>query len=282
MTLLVGFLGAALLGAVLWLGGRSLFAAPQLQRTNHRGIAVPVGAGVLLVVAVVAVSALVGVAAAAGTHLAAPESASLALTLTLVSGFGILGLLDDLAAHGDDKGFRGHLRALAAGRLSTGALKLVGGALVALAVVGQTGPDSLVDLVVGAALVALAANLGNLFDRAPGRVIKVAGIALVVLIAAAGSDRADLFGPVVAVGAGFGLLAFDLREELMLGDAGANVLGAALGLGVVLTGGIAVQAVVLVVLAALNVVSERVSFSAVIRRVAPLRLLDELGRPSPS
>jgi UDP-N-acetylmuramyl pentapeptide phosphotransferase/UDP-N-acetylglucosamine-1-phosphate transferase len=82
----------------------------------------------------------------------------------------------------------------------------------------------------------------------------------------------------VVVGATAGLLVPDLRERLMLGDAGANVLGATLGLGVVLTTGTTVQLAVVAVLLALNLVSERVSFSRVIDQVGPLHALDRLGR----
>jgi UDP-N-acetylmuramyl pentapeptide phosphotransferase/UDP-N-acetylglucosamine-1-phosphate transferase len=64
----------------------------------------------------------------------------------------------------------------------------------------------------------------------------------------------------------------------MLGDAGANVLGGVLGLGVVLTADRATRNVVLVVLVALNLLSEVASFSRIIERVPPLRWFDRLGR----
>jgi hypothetical protein len=60
---------------------------------------------------------------------------------------------------------------------------------------------------------------------------------------------------------------------------GANVLGAALGLGVVVACGPLVRTFVLLALVALNLASELVSFSAVIARVPPLRAADRLGRP---
>jgi hypothetical protein len=87
-----------------------------------------------------------------------------------------------------------------------------------------------------------------------------------------------MLGVAVVAGAVSVLLVPDLREQLMLGDAGANPIGAALGLGVVLTFSPTVRTVVLVVVLVLNLVSERVSFSSVIRSVAPLRVLDDLGR----
>ena len=131
-------------------------------------------------------------------------------------------------------------------------------------------------------VVALSANLGNLFDRAPGRTAKVSLVAGAVLVAVTPAvDRPSLTGLVLVLGAGLGLLLPDLREELMLGDAGANVLGAALGLGVVLTTGALVQGIVLVVLVVLNLASERVSFSRVIDGFGPLRMLDRAGRRPP-
>ena len=279
MTLIVVALLAAAIGAGLWLVCRTTFEAPILQRTNYRGIDVPVGAGVVLVLAAITLEALLSVADVVGHHASGAEILGRWVVLIVVVGFGLLGIFDDLAAQGDDRGFRGHLGSIARGRLTTGAIKLFGGGLLAIVTVRAAGADDLGHLAVGAALVALAANLGNLFDRAPGRCTKVALLGAIVLVAAAGSSgRPALVGVVAVVGAAVGLLVFDLREELMLGDAGANVLGAALGIGVVVTSGLVAQVVVLVVVAALNVLSETVSFSRVIDATPPLRWFDRLGR----
>jgi UDP-N-acetylmuramyl pentapeptide phosphotransferase/UDP-N-acetylglucosamine-1-phosphate transferase len=64
----------------------------------------------------------------------------------------------------------------------------------------------------------------------------------------------------------------------MLGDAGANVIGAVLGLGVVLGRGGVTRTTALVLLVVANVAAELVSFSSIIDRVPPLRWLDRLGR----
>jgi hypothetical protein len=75
------------------------------------------------------------------------------------------------------------------------------------------------------------------------------------------------------------LLGDDLRESSpMLGDTGANVIGAALGLAVVLGTNSVVRLVIMLVLLAANVAAERISFSAVIDSVGFLRAIDRLGR----
>jgi UDP-GlcNAc:undecaprenyl-phosphate GlcNAc-1-phosphate transferase len=278
MRLLVAVgLGAAA-SAVGWTVARGIFAAPLFARRNHRGAMVPVGAGVLLVVAIVAADAvLVVVDRFADRH--PGDIGATALVIAAVAGFCVLGLLDDLAAVGDDRGFTGHLRALAQGRLTTGGLKLVGGGLLAVVVSGMVHQGGVGALFVDALLVALGANVGNLFDRAPGRTIKVGAFAMVaVVLLASSADRAQLTGVALMLGAALGLLGFDLGEQLMLGDAGSNAIGATAALGVVLTCGLPVRIGVLVVLLALNVASERVSFSRVIDAVGPLRFLDRLGR----
>src|SRR5262245_49923476 len=134
------------------------------------------------------------------------------LVLFACIGFGLLGFVDDLLGTEEDRGFRGHLRALARGRLTTGAMKIIGGAAVAFVLVALSG-----DLVSGkrvvadAVLIALAANLGNLLDRAPGRVIKVGLLAWVPIAVIAGTGAVGVaIAPVI--GAFAGLFVDDLHE----------------------------------------------------------------------
>jgi UDP-N-acetylmuramyl pentapeptide phosphotransferase/UDP-N-acetylglucosamine-1-phosphate transferase len=193
-------------------------------------------------------------------------------------GLSLVGRVDDLAGDGEGRGFRGHLRALAEGRLTTGGLKLFGGGAVALVAVAAVRPGGpLGYLLTDAALVALAANLGNLFDRAPGRTIKVSALAFVGLVAATRAST-ELGATAVLVGGGLAMLLDDLHERVMLGDTGANLLGGGLGLAVVATGTDVSRHAVLAVLCILNGISEWVSFSRVIDGFAPLRVLDRAGR----
>jgi hypothetical protein len=277
MIVAAAFVVGVLVAALLWVLSAPAFGAGVFERENFRGRRLPTAVGVLAALAALVVDAVVTVVVAAGAEPDAAAVAGLRLATVAALGFALLGLLDDLGGAGESGGFRGHLGALVSGRLTTGAIKLFGGAAVGVVVVSVREPGSLGRVLADGALVALAANLGNLFDRAPGRTIKVALVALAALVVGAGAEP-RLAGVALVVGAGAGLLTADLGERMMLGDAGANVLGAALGLGVVLACSPGVRTVVLVVVAALNLVSERVSFSRVIARVPPLRAADAWGR----
>jgi UDP-N-acetylmuramyl pentapeptide phosphotransferase/UDP-N-acetylglucosamine-1-phosphate transferase len=247
-------------------------------------VVVPTACGVVLALAAVLVEGGRTVSGAAGLGKSASGSAPRLAVLIVALGMGLAGLLDDLAGGAEartTRGFRGHLTALREGRLTTGAMKLVMGAAVALVAVATARPyavhHSLGRLLADAALVALSANLSNLLDRAPGRAGKVGLLAFVGLALGTTLD-ASLSAVAVVVGATGALLPDDLRERAMLGDTGANILGGVLGLGVVAACSPMTRTVVLIVVAALNLVSELVSFSRVIDRVPPLRKLDQVGR----
>lgn len=281
MTVALGAVAGCLVARLLWMLLRPAFAAPVLLRRNFRDADVPTAAGLVLALAVLVVEGGRIVAGAAGVG-AEEIDAARAAVVVVVLGMALVGLLDDLAGGDDARGFRGHLAALAAGRLTTGGVKLFGGSAVAVAAVavGPGGGDpSLARLVADAALVALAANLANLFDRRPGRATK-AGVAAFAALAVATAAADELTAVAVVAGAAAGLLLDDLRERLMLGDTGANALGGAVGLGVVVACGPGARTAALVGVLALNLAGEAVSFGRVIDAVPPLRAVDRWGRRS--
>lgn len=277
-AILLAAVAGLLVAAGSWLTAGGLFDVDALRRSNYRGVALCTGVGTLI-------PATVLVVVAAG-HLAllstgrGPIWSQLGRTAVLATAaFGLLGLLDDVAGAGQSGGFRGHLSALAKGELTSGSVKMIGGAAAGI-LVAAAAPS--VDVGVIAALrdgatVALAANVANLLDRAPGRCIKFSTV-LFVVAAAVASDRQVLAAPAIGIGAGLGLLVPDLRERMMLGDAGANPLGALVGLAWLAALGSPNQRWVLfAALLAANMASEVVSYSSVIDRLAPLRWFDRLG-----
>jgi UDP-GlcNAc:undecaprenyl-phosphate/decaprenyl-phosphate GlcNAc-1-phosphate transferase len=275
-TWLLAFVAGAVVVRVLAAGASDVLAAPALRRQNYRGHALATAGGILLVLALVPIEAVRAVLELLDLGREGSSEAR-ALVLLACLGFGLLGLVDDVLGTAHDQGFRGHLRALGERRITTGMMKLAGGGALALVLVATARPTTGWRLVPDALLVALAANLVNLLDRAPGRAIKASLTAAVPLALVAGSGPVGLaMAPVL--GGAAGLLGDDLRERLMLGDTGANVLGAALGLAAVLELSTGPRYVVLAVLVAVNVAAEVVSLSSVIDRTPPLRALDRLGR----
>ncbi len=219
---------------------------------------------------------------------------ALAATVATVGG-GAFGLVDDLTEEPSSrtKGLKGHLGALAHGELTTGGLKVIGigaSALVAaaIAIPRSANPTSLttagrrpglagwaVDVLTSGALIAAAANLVNLLDLRPGRALKAAALVAAPL-ALTGGSGAGLAAAVI--GASAGAAPGDLAERDMLGDSGANALGALVGTAVVLGAPRSVRLALLAGAVGLTVASERVSFTKVIATTPVLRELDAWGR----
>jgi UDP-N-acetylmuramyl pentapeptide phosphotransferase/UDP-N-acetylglucosamine-1-phosphate transferase len=266
VLLALGGAAAARLGLA---GAAALDARPAgapWRRTNYAGRPVTLLGGPALALAATA-SAVAG--APAGTRAAA------ALVGTVS---GLVGGYDDLAGarpeQARDKGLAGHLRALRAGRVSAGAVKVAGiGAAAAAAALLTREDRGLADAVLTTGLVAGTANLVNLLDLRPGRAAKATALA-----AAAGLGGPS--GPLVAgpLGASLAVLPADLGERVMLGDCGANAVGALLGLRLAAVPGRPARAGALAAVVGLTLASERVSFTRVIEATPVLRELDRLGR----
>ncbi len=172
-----------------------------------------------------------------------------------VAAIALLGLADDLWS-GPERGFRAHLTKGS----TTGVAKAVGIPLVALATTRSLRK---------ATLVALAANVLNQLDTRPGRALKafLAGAALV-------RGPAKSYVPIAVL-----LAPYDLREMTMLGDAGANALGALLGFGSVGKLTARGQLFAIAALAGLTAAGEARSLGELIERTPVLSRLDRLGRP---
>lgn len=272
LALIVGFCVCRL----YMLCGRGLLSHPHLMHENYRKNAIPTSAGLYILFAFVTIAAgrvFLGVIGIGDEDLGGRVPVVL---LEAAFGFGLLGFVDDVAGSGETRGFRGHIKALLHGNLTTGGVKLLGGAALSLVIASQLGATG-AELIGDAVVIALAANLANLFDLAPGRMLKVAIIAYIPLAIVLGGNRTGVALAFV-MGAALCLLPGDLRERFMLGDAGANAIGGVLGTAVVVGVGSQARTTVLVVLIIANLSSEIVSYSKIIHAVPPLRALDQLGR----
>jgi UDP-GlcNAc:undecaprenyl-phosphate GlcNAc-1-phosphate transferase len=291
LPFLLAFAGAALLAPALL---RTLVEGDH-TRANYRERLLAFPFGVLIVgAALIALIPLVLLQRLAGAQLFHPEVLPIAL---YALGVATLGLIDDtlgearpglsggeLTARRSDpthpvrRGWRGHGRAALRGELSTGTLKAAGSlglALFAMSFEGLSKPRWL--LAVG--VLVLATNVFNLLDLRPGRAIK-AFVLLGAGLTVGSLDARPLWslGLFAAPALVAGL--YDLRERAMLGDTGANLLGALAGLWLVLTLSGTGQLIALALLVAITLYGELRSISALVERTPGLRALDSLGRPS--
>jgi hypothetical protein len=297
---------------------RAAGTAPALGRTNFRGRTVSLAGGPALVLGATAAAAVgtgappialgvlvagLGAGAVGGYddavggrpahqakglrgHLAALREGRVTSGLIKIAGVGAAGLVAALllpsggrrrgtgAGHGAVPG-AGHGGTGGRGRGGTGETGERGRGGAGGRGRGGAGLGRAVDVALGAGVIAGSANLVNLLDLRPGRALKVA-----LLVA---GPRSAVSGPAGGIAAGVtgaagALLGPDLAEEIMLGDAGANALGALLGTSLVVRTGRIGRVGLLAGIAALTLASEKVSFTQVIERTPVLRELDALGR----
>jgi hypothetical protein len=271
--LLSAGLAALLLGP--WLKD---MAASGLSRQNYRGRAPAFPGGApMLACSLLALAPLAVLDDRADLDLLDPD---LRRWIVYVLGVALLGLVDDALGRGaaadTARGWRGHARAIAAGRFSTGAVKAVGALALAAYVAsgrGQEGIDYLRDLV----LLLLATNLFNLLDLRPGRAEKAFALLLAGLcLGAWTAEPLELLG--VFVGPALVIAAFTLRERAMLGDTGSNLIGALAGISLLVTLDGEGRWLALAVVGALTIYGEFRSISSAVEAIPPLRWLDSLGR----
>jgi UDP-N-acetylmuramyl pentapeptide phosphotransferase/UDP-N-acetylglucosamine-1-phosphate transferase len=246
------------------------------RRVNYRDRELPFPFGVLtLAAALVALIPLMLLKQLTSTAVFHAETLPIALYAV---GVLALGLVDDLLGSAAPRGWRGHGAAALRGELSTGVLKAVGSlglALLAMSYLGLSNGRWLL----AAGVLVLATNAFNLLDLRPGRSTKAFVLLGVGLTAGAGEVRPlwalGLFAaPALVAGA------YDLRERAMLGDTGANLLGALAGLWLVLTLSGTGQLIALGLLVAITIYGEVRSISGFVERTPGLRELDSWGRPS--
>ncbi len=307
MITLAVFLGSLAAGSLSLLLLWRTLSGERLARINYRGAKVGTSAGLVFVPAFLMAylpvidfaSRRLGLDGLRLSTMYHSLRAGMNTMLVLVLGFCLLGFLDDAAGDPSAKGFKGHFSEALRGRFTTGLVKAVMGFVVAMAALqgemftaGRTAPKDYGTWLMSAAVIALTANFFNLLDLRPGRAMKVffpalalcAGLTLRyegvgVYVMGARSPLYGYLTPALSVAAvALVLLPGDLREKYMLGDAGSNVLGAVIGLGLVMGTGFWWRLGVLAAVAVLNVISERFSFSRIIASNRVLAWIDSLGR----
>jgi len=204
--------------------------------------------------------------------------------LSFTTGFGLLGLADDLLKNDEEKGVCQHLKALSRGELTSGGIKALFGLAFSitfgLGVHFTTGGGWWL-LIPQILVAALSPNILNLFDLRPGRAVKVFLAGMLLLMVNSYLDKGlnfTLYLGVPVLGAVLPYLPLDLMGRAMLGDTGANFLGGVFGALVVLDGDPRFLGATLFVFIGLQLLAERVSFTKLIENNWFLKFFDDLGR----
>ena len=305
-ALLVALITTLILGVCCFAGMRLVFPAlreaPAAQAQNFAGRTVAYGLG--LVWLFFALGMLTLHVFLKNTILSLCPVAQLPVVILILISM-VLGFVDDVYGSSASRGFKGHIKSLLSGKLTTGGLKLFGISAAAFLVammmapttngmvlygVGQSSvmtmktllPAAGYGLLAGAGI-ALTSNFLNLCDLRPGRALKVYFLLAIIGLIIVGFTNdlpvALLSALIVLIPLG-AIFGYDLRELGMLGDTGANPFGVLAGCLIVFGCGshyIALAVYVFFMLL-LNLASEKFSFSQLISNNKFLSKVDNLGR----
>lgn len=283
MTFLLFFVAGFLLVKIGLSFIAQLLVKASILKTNYRGQQIPAALGLVFPMVLPALFLMEQVFDYFGLVPGVPWVSFFAF-LFLTTGFGLLGLADDLLKNDEEKGFRQHLRLLRRGELTSGGLKALFG--LTYSVIFGIGVHLTTDgswwiLISSVMVAALAPNILNIFDLRPGRSVKFFLFVVGLLLLNSYSNKGPnptlyLSAPILG-----GVLAYfpmDLKGGAMLGDTGANFLGSIFGGLVVLDGDPFFLGITLFLFLGLQLLAERISFTKLIEKNHLLKYLDEWGR----
>lgn len=268
LAVLAAFIAGILVEGIVLHFIISMLRETNAVRKNYLNIDIPVSAGISFPFTLIIVYILL---ALPGWY-----DSSYHLFILAAVAISFLGFIDDMLGQRDALGFKGHFGALFKGRLTTGGLKALGGGMLAFFIAFSL-KGSWPEIILNTFIIALAANLMNLFDLRPGRAVKAYLLfLLVIIIIALGRVEWMLIAPLT--GAVFYYAKDDLKAGVMMGDAGSNVLGMALGYFSVISLSLPVRLGVLVFLLGIHLYTEKYSLTTTIENNQLLKRLDDLGR----
>lgn len=219
---------------------------------NFQGVKIVTAGGLLLLAALLAVQPF---------YYLYPQKGSIGGWPMLLywSGITFLGVIDDLQGEKNCKGFRGHLLQFWQGKgISTGLYKAAGGLMLGVWVSAWTGEGSWPEWLFKGIFLALFSNFFNLLDTRPARAAKLFFLFSLVFMLI----YQEYFLPLLSLWCALYIYLFwELEQRIMLGDAGAYLLGGVLGLYLVLRLPFRVLLFLTGVLLILHYLGERFSWS---------------------
>ncbi|MDI3507823.1 MAG: hypothetical protein PWP48_1382 [Clostridiales bacterium] len=237
---------------------------------NYKGRRIPTALGIILLPATsLSISFLYFFPTTNKTHLTA--------FLLLLYGMAFIGLTDDLLGERQVKGIKAHLIQLMSGHMTTGAFKALLGIGIALLACLSIYSD-IYALALNVFIIALSANFMNLFDLRPGRCLKVFWLMVAIAVVFAPGHIGSILFILPLIIASMVYFPLDASEAGMLGDTGANMLGAAVGWAIVVSWPQSYKYIYLMGLVMAHLLAEHYSFSALIEHSRVLSMIDRMGR----
>ncbi len=237
---------------------------------NYRGNAIPAIGGIVFI-PILLVAILLLLLSGAGSFTSYVNHLALALSM------GFVGVVDDLAGDKSIKGIKGHINSTLKGSMTTGFLKAFIGFVVS-SIISSAMVNTPSEFVTNIFVISLSANTLNIFDLRPGRAVKVFTAASLMIISGAIGRFEEAAPLIVLVGAALLYIRYDLKEICMLGDTGANILGITLGYYIAVFSNMNIKLIILALLICVNLVSDRISITELIKRNRVLSYIDSLGR----
>ncbi|MFW5786725.1 MAG: hypothetical protein ACOCV3_00500 [Halanaerobiales bacterium] len=182
-----------------------------------------------------------------------------------------VGVIDDICGGRNEKGFKGHIKKLWKGKLSTGVMKAIAVTTSAIIVLLYLNNFKLTNVTI----IIFSANLFNLLDLRPGRALKVF-ILMSVFLLVFYPQFILYFLPIYIISIVY--LPLEFKKIMMLGDSGSNSLGIILGWSIINISHTLIKINVLLLFFILNILAEKISFTKIIEKNRYLNWVDQIGR----
>lgn len=251
---------------------KNMLLTANITGKNYKGHTIPTSMGITLA-PVIIISAIVF------NYFFRNDSDAQQLLLVFLVGamtVMVVGLIDDLTGNRDTLGFRGHIKSLLSGKLTTGGLKAIVGGFISL-LIGSFFSYHIVEILINAFIIALFTNLINLLDLRPGRAIKgFLLISISFIFTGLISKARVMLMSFIAYAIAY--LPQDIKAKSMMGDVGSNALGIVLGIAAVTSYSITVKYIMLGLLILVHIITEKHSLTEIIKNNFVLNFFDKLGR----
>jgi UDP-GlcNAc:undecaprenyl-phosphate/decaprenyl-phosphate GlcNAc-1-phosphate transferase len=244
----------------------NLFKRIGLSAINYQGELIPTGSGLIFILGAILFWALLLI-------LDIDNELTVEKYIFIISIIGGVGLIDDLIGNKEFQGYKGHLKQLFKGKLTTGGLKAIVALLISILVVNNG--RSIIETIINIFIFLLMTNFLNLLDLRPGRSIKIF-ILLSLFLFLLQKKLWIIFLPIYIIIIFY--LPYELRGEIMLGDTGSNILGAISGLAYSMFPHYYIKIPIFIILLIINILAERISLSKIIKNNRILNYLDNLGK----